>query len=779
MPKLVKKSIVGFDSETTGLDLYHIARPFFFTITDDIQPTYWEWDVNPLTRMPRVIEEDLREIERKLDGADEIVGQNIKFDIQGSATVGLEWKDEWYEKTHDTLLAGHLIATAEPHYLDTLSIRYLRFDIRPFEEVMKEACKEARSIARRDYPKWLIAKEGLPGMPSVGGGSSKTDDEKPWKNDMWLPRTLAKIKKLPKGIKGLANIHRKEPFDVYIGRPKGNDLWKFGNPFQIGADGDRATVINKFRSWLLDGNYFNNKDASVSRRVWILNNIKTLEGKVLGCFCTPEACHGEVYQEFLPAHPWWTVTSDYSNVDSSVVRPIWEVQKQILHDRGLWNVYLERRKLIRIIVDMERQGVTYSQDRLKILKTRFEKESAEIEKELMKLGDGKLTSLPKSGTTKEMRSLLFDVWKIPVVKTAKTGPSLDKGAIAIYEATLPEESNAYKFITLLKTKRKRDTSISYMTSYEEYACPTTFAGIKTLHSSLNPTGQVTLRWSSKNPNEQNISKEGYEGEKSVRYCFGPAPNREWWSLDYKNIELRIPAYIAPEPAMIELFERPNDPPFYGSNHLLAFSILHPKEWAEHGAKVKDVYADTLYQWTKNGNFAVQYGAMEESGTADRAYHVDGGQKLIKAKFKNIALLNDRMIEIAKKQGYVETVYDKDVGGSYPIQTPKTQGKHGQMYLSPTIPLNYYIQSTAMWCTGKAMRRVYEYLRTLRGNCRMTMQVHDEIVIDLPKGKTPRANLSIVKEVARLMSLSGEDIGVPLGVDYNYHPESWGDKVKVV
>jgi len=69
---------------------------------------------------------------------------------------------------------------------------------------------------------------------------------------------------------------KKEPFDVYIGRPS-----KYGNPFSIGKDGDREEVIKKYKEWLL-----HNPD--------LIEDIKReLKGKVLGCWCSPNACHGD------------------------------------------------------------------------------------------------------------------------------------------------------------------------------------------------------------------------------------------------------------------------------------------------------------------------------------------------------------------------------------------------------------------------------------------------------------------------------------------------------
>ena len=74
---------------------------------------------------------------------------------------------------------------------------------------------------------------------------------------------------------------RKEKYDVYIGRGS-----KWGNKFVIGKDGDRAEVIKKYREWILD-----NKE--------LLNSLHELKGKVLGCFCKPLACHGDVLAELV------------------------------------------------------------------------------------------------------------------------------------------------------------------------------------------------------------------------------------------------------------------------------------------------------------------------------------------------------------------------------------------------------------------------------------------------------------------------------------------------
>jgi len=81
-----------------------------------------------------------------------------------------------------------------------------------------------------------------------------------------------------------------------------------------------------------------------------------------------------------------------------------------------------------------------------------------------------------------------------------------------------------------------------------------------------------------------------------------------------------------------------------------------------------------------------------------------------------------------------------------------------------------------------MLRTSEYLRQVSREKKkdyfISLQIHDEIVFDMPKGSTPSENLPIALECKRLMNLSGTDIGIPLSVDVSFHPENWSKKIDV-
>jgi hypothetical protein len=93
------------------------------------------------------------------------------------------------------------------------------------------------------------------------------------------------------------------PYDVYIGRPSGNVKYHYGNPFTH-RNGTKATImvnsrdtaVNAYRAWLMGETH---NLIEQERRQWILDNLHTLKGKTLGCFCKPLACHGDILKELV------------------------------------------------------------------------------------------------------------------------------------------------------------------------------------------------------------------------------------------------------------------------------------------------------------------------------------------------------------------------------------------------------------------------------------------------------------------------------------------------
>lgn len=491
---------------------------------------------------------------------------------------------------------------------------------------------------------------------------------------------------------------------------------------------------------------------------------------------------------------WLTVLSDYANLDSSVTMAVWQKQEELLHEHDLWAIYRERMKLPKVAFKMENRGVSASRSRVQKLRLDYAIESNDQGKEMQRIAKvcGVSLTLPKKGINDSLRAMMFGRLKLPVMKrTPKGAPSLDADAMVGYSLMQQEELDACHplagaFVKALSKKNSTDTACGYLDQYTRQwksdpraETPWEQQDAKVIHPSLNITGTNTLRWSCSGFNEQNISKKA---EHNLRQCFGPAEGREWWSLDAQNIELRIPAFAAEQRELVDVFLRPKEGPYYGSYHLVVFDALYPALFKQHGKAVKDLYEDTLYQWVKNGNFALIYGAQED--TADRTYRFPGAYRLFQSRFPKIAELSARMIATANRRGFIETIPDQHVSPTrgYPIYC-----SHGGRRISPTVPLNYFVQSTAMWWTSVAMARCNERLEQWNRegfDGFITMQVHDEMVFDFPRAANPmtdfkNSNLWRIKEMQRLMELGGEGIGIPTPVAIEYNTEDWSKNEKHV
>jgi DNA polymerase I-like protein with 3'-5' exonuclease and polymerase domains len=287
---------------------------------------------------------------------------------------------------------------------------------------------------------------------------------------------------------------------------------------------------------------------------------------------------------------------------------------------------------------------------------------------------------------------------------------------------------------------------------------------------------------------------------SMRRCFGPETGREWYSADASNIELRLPAYEAGEQSMIALFEKSKEPPFFGSNHMLIFSGLWPELWEPALKKVgidkvaeycKHKYKHAEYQWTKNGDFAIQY--LCGVATANRAYHKVGAYDVVKGMFPAIhgpGGLNDFCMSFARKRGYIETIPERGCKNGYPLMVSRTE--RGDVM--PTLPLNYRIQGSAgIWMDSAMVRcqRLLDDWRATDGfDGYIILTVHDELLFDFPRTRvTPleelrdkklkgRSNLWRIRAIQAEMEKGGEDIGIPTPVSVEWHDVSWAKGVAI-
>lgn len=755
--------LISIDCEATGLDWVHGAKPFLVTTCSDSgEIKYWEWDVNPLTRQPQIPQEDLSDIAELLDAADLIYMQNSKYDAHMLATIGIDLP--WH-KVRDTLVMGHLLASNHPHDLTWMCKSYLDIDIEPYEIAMREVTRACRKIVKRDYPKWRIAEDGDPDMPSVKGSSNR-DEDKPWKNDMWLSRTLAK---------------------------------------ELGK-------INSFR--LLD---------------------------------IPD----------IPNKNWLDACSKYANADSEHTLTLGLEMERQIRERGYWVIYEHRLHLMRVACEMESYGVTaigeYTESTIKA----YAEHVAEEECELVSIAAGyghNLELAAGASTNDNMREFFYGSiqqtcpccgfvrrvkhWngdtsqeyslcpkcekgsrkrtarivrmteqqnqnlELPIIYSKKSGNAcLDKNVMHDYLTTT--DGDAYDFVKLLTDKRKHDTDLTYMRSYQRFWVPVPESlGYYRIHPSLNPCATDHLRWASNSPNLQNVGKQEDECEEcdgegcgmcngtgksrvSVRRCFGPAPGREWYTMDYESIENRLPPYEcvlmygSGDEKMLEVFEKPNEPPYWGNLYLLNASVLYPDEFwplANDKGRFK-AECPKLYKKSKFFLLAKQYGCGR--GKGDLLSGVRNSFSLVDQQFPQLARLQQHYLRQAESIGYVETIPDRTVDPTrgYPILASRTDDGR----VLSTTPFNYHISGSACWAKNKALIRCSAKLAEWRAegfDGHMALEIHDEILFDFPRGKSPEANRDRAIVLRGLMEESGRDFGIPLPVSAEYHAVSWAEGIPI-
>lgn len=733
--------IISLDTETTGVDFVHGAMPFLVTSWDGENPIrFWEWDVDPLTREPCIPVEDIEAIAELVDAADLIYLQGAKFDARALDAIGVTLP--WH-KVRDTIVASHILATNHKHDLTSLVDEYLWTKIQPLEDKVKEVVQACRTIAKRDYPNWKLAAEDQDGMPSVKP-SSKRDEDKPWKNDMWLPRALG-------------------------------------------------------------------KDAAVFAAL-------------------PDG--------------WDTACSDYANGDSEHTLPLGIELERRLQEGGWWRIYEHRLRLPQCAYEMECFGISARGEFVEWTMLEYQEHVADAECALhsisrgyghdLELAEGaalndnmrdlfygsQRKTCPRCGLQKRVKhwngegqapwlkdqpdycpkcakgntrrravsqQLIFSSrpnMSLPVILKAKTGNAcMDKEAMGQYIQTL-KDGPALDFMVILSDKRAYDTALTYMESYKRYWVPVErWPGFYRIHPSLNPCGTDHLRWASNSPNMQNVS--GESKEISNRPCFGPLPDREWWRMDFRSIENRIPAYESGEPKMVEVFERPDDKPYWGSLYYLTASVLYPHEFwplAEYPMDDPRGFKKAqprLYKRAKFFNLARLYGAQKKKG--DLLSGIPGSCDMVDSALPLLAALQAKYLRDAELIGYVETLPDRTVDPEhgYPILASRTEDGR----VLSTTPFNYHTSGTACWCKNTALVRCVDQCAEWRAegfDAHVALEVHDDILFDFPRGASMEENLPLAMMLKAHMERAGTDLipSIPTPVSVEYITESWADGIAV-
>jgi DNA polymerase I len=406
-----------------------------------------------------------------------------------------------------------------------------------------------------------------------------------------------------------------------------------------------------------------------------------------------------------------------------------EVLRQKIRLNELEKVYSEiELPLVEILFDMECAGVRIDMRALAEAGHDFEKELGRLTGEIYKLAGEEFNINSPSKLGEVFERLKFEVGR--KTKTGKISTSIDVLEELATRYELPKLVIEYRELAKLKS--------TYIDALPKLIDPRTGR----VHTTLNQTVSATGRLSSTNPNLQNIPIRSEMGRR-IRAAFVASPGYLMMSADYSQIELRLFAHITGDPAMTDAFNRGED--------------IHARTAREvFGATTKQQEAEAR-RVAKIVNFAIPY-VIGPFGLAQRTGLTRAqAKKAIENYYQTYTGVRRYMTELpqqVRKTGIVRTVF----GRIRPI--PDINNKNGMLRArAEREAINAPLQGTAADLVKMAMIRVHGRLKREGSSARMVLQVHDELLLEVPDNEVER-----VKEVVRTEMESVYDLSVPLVVD---------------
>ncbi len=415
-----------------------------------------------------------------------------------------------------------------------------------------------------------------------------------------------------------------------------------------------------------------------------------------------------------------------------------------LREQGSLSLYEQvEMPLVPVLADIERNGFLLDVEGLRGLSKELERELEQMVGTIYRLGGGEFNI----GSPKQLATVLFDTLGLKPLRKTKTGFSTDEDTLTQLadQHELPAQILGYRTLTKLKS--------TYVDALPQLVNPDT----KRLHTSLNQTVAATGRLSSTDPNLQNIPVKGDYGLR-IREAFIAPPGHHLLCADYSQVEPRILAHLSQDPRLLEVFEKGED--IHMATAMGIFNLPAGEVTREMRRAAKSVV------------FGIVYGISPFGLASNIGVPQAEAKKYIETffeKFSAVRALMDRNINDGKTKGYTTTI----MGRRRPI--PELQsGDPSQRGAGERMAVNSPIQGSAADLIKVAMINVHRRLQQEMPRCKMILQVHDELIFEVPDPELEQAKQLVKVE----MEATGEALGlsVPLkvdvGVGYNWrvaHP----------
>lgn len=434
----------------------------------------------------------------------------------------------------------------------------------------------------------------------------------------------------------------------------------------------------------------------------------------------------------------------YAAEDADVTLRLWRRLKPRLAFEGSTRVYeMVDRPLPAVIAGMEMHGIKVDAEILARLSADFSTQIAALEEEIHAHAGFKFAI----GSPKQLGDVLFDKMGIKGGRKGKSGVySTDVNELERIAAD-KDSPGREMVVKVLDWRQLSKLKSTYTDALQAQINPATGR----VHTSYSLTGAQTGRLSSTDPNLQNIPIRTEVG-RQIRDAFVADAGNVILSADYSQIELRLAAHIADVPQLREAFERGDD------IHSMTAQELFGTVDRDTRGRAKTI------------NFAILYG-ISRWGLAGRLdVTPDEAQAMISRYFERFPGINryiaDTLTE-AKARGYTTTLFGRKT--HFPrIKAPNPNERAG----SERAAINAPIQGTSADIIKRAMTRMGPALADAGlGHVRMLLQVHDELVFELPEGDVAAAT-EVIRRVMETAAEPSVKLTVPLGVEIGTG-KSWG------
>tara|TARA_R110001599_G_scaffold89493_1_gene236768 strand:+ start:9539 stop:12355 length:2817 start_codon:yes stop_codon:yes gene_type:complete len=424
--------------------------------------------------------------------------------------------------------------------------------------------------------------------------------------------------------------------------------------------------------------------------------------------------------------------TEYGAEDADVTLRLWEILRlRMVPERATRIYQMVDRPLVPVIAGMEATGVLVDREELARLSKTFAEEMEKLEAQIHELA-GEPFSI---GSPKQLGEILFGKLGLKGGKKGKSGQySTD---VTVLERLAGDgEPIAQKVVDWRQLAKLKST---YTDALQEQINAKTGR----VHTSYSLSGAQTGRLSSTEPNLQNIPIRSEIG-RQIRQAFVAAPGNVILAADYSQIELRLAAHIADVASLKEAFAHGED--------------IHNRTARElFGAEDRDARARA-----KTINFAILYG-ISRWGLAKRLeVDPDEAQAMIDTYFERFPGINQYIsttLQSVRETGYTETLFGRKTWFER-IKSSNQAERQG----SERAAINAPIQGTSADIIKRAMARMLPALAEAGlENVRMLMQVHDELVFELPEGDVNAAS-AVIRSVMSGAAEPAVKLSVPLDVD---------------